>query len=133
MGLTLSWNLTNIFRQNSKVGEQQFITKSLIHEHQLLNEELNAQAALAKAKTKNAVENFEETKVQLTAAQQAYLQHKALYENGLTNLVDYTQTLYSLNRAEIDFEIAQNNVWQALLLQAAAHGDLNVLLNAIQK
>jgi outer membrane protein len=133
LGLTLSWNLTNIFRQNSKVGEQQFVTKSLIHEHQLLNEELNAQAALAKAKTKNAVENFEETKVQLTAAQQAYLQHKALYENGLTNLVDYTQTLYSLNRAEIDFEIAQNNVWQALLLQAAAHGDLNVLLNAIQK
>lgn len=133
LGLTLSWNLTNIFRQNSKLSEHQLITKSLEHEHHLINEELDAQAALANAKTKNAFDNFEETKVQLSAAKQAYLQHKALYENGLTNLVDYTQSLYSLNRAEIDFEIAQNNVWQSLLLQAAAYGDLNVLLNAIQK
>jgi len=75
----------------------------------------------------NAVDNFEETKVQLSAAQLAYKQHAALYENGLTTLVDYTQALYSLNRAEIDYEITQNNVWQALLLLASAQGNITVL------
>jgi outer membrane protein len=133
LGLSLSWNITNLYRHNNKVREQKFITRSLLNEYDLVTEELNAQTALAKAKIKNAVENFEETKVQLSASQLAYRQHTALYENGLTTLVDYTQSLYSLNRAEIDFEIAQNNVWQALLLQAAAHGDITVLLNAIQK
>lgn len=133
LGLSLNWNITNLFRYNSKIREQKHITESLQNNYQLLNKELNAQAQLAKNQLQNAFENFEETKVQLAAAQLAYKQHTALYENGLTNLVDYTQALYSLNRAEIDFEIAQNNVWQALLLQASAQGDLTILLNASRK
>jgi len=40
--------------------------------------------------------------------------------------------LYSLNRAEVDYEIAQNNVWQAMLLLASAQGDISVLLKATQ-
>ena len=81
----------------------------------------------ANAQLDNAYDNFEETKVQLQAAEMAYKQQTALYENGLTTLVDFTQALYSLNRAEIDYEIAQNNVWQALLLLASAEGDIKVI------
>lgn len=131
LGFTLSWNLTNFFRQESKVKEQHFITASLENEYQQAKKELNTQGALANAQLANSILNYEETKIQLSSAQLAYRQHTALYETGLNNLVDYTQALYSLNRAEIDFEIAQNNVWQALLMQAAAQGDLDVLLNVI--
>jgi len=50
---------------------------------------------------KNAYKNNDEVKIQLEASQMAYKQQIALYENGLSNLVDFTQALYSLNRAEI--------------------------------
>lgn len=133
LGVSLSWNVTDYYRQQSKVKAQTFLTLSLQHEYTLVEQELNAQSALAKVKLTNALANFEETKVQLSAAVLAYQQHSALYENGLTTLVDFTQALYSLNRAEIDFEIGQNNVWQALLLLASAQGDLSILLNAINK
>lgn len=127
LGFTLSWNITNLYRFNSKVKEQQYFTQSLKQDYDLLHKELNAQSKLAQSQLTNAYENFEETKVQLSAAQLAYRQHTALYENGLTTLVDYTQALYALNRAEIDYEIAQNNVWQALLLLASSQGDLEIL------
>lgn len=123
-GLSLSWNITNLFRSGTKVKEQQFLTLSLQQDFDLFKKELDAQGRMAHAQLNNARANFEETKVQLSAAQLAYQQHTALYENGLTNLVDYTQALYSLNRAEIDYEIAQNNIWQALLLLASARGEL---------
>jgi outer membrane protein TolC len=92
---------------------------------------LIAQQKLANDKLKNAFENFEETKTQVIAATDAYRQHTALYDNGLTTIVDLTQSFYTLNRAEIDYEIAQNNIWQALWIKAAATGNLNILLNAI--
>ncbi|MDR2283966.1 MAG: TolC family protein [Sphingobacterium sp.] len=133
LGVSLSWNITNLFRYDSKVNEQRLLTKSLEHDYDRMKKDLDAQSMLAKKQITNSFENFEETKVQLAAAQLAYKQHTALYENGLTTLVDFTQALYSLHRAEIDFEIAQNNVWQSLLLLAAADGDLTMLLDASVK
>lgn len=131
IGINLSWNLTNLYRQSSKKKEQKFITQSLQKEYDYMNQELVAQQRLADDKLKNALENFEETKIQVSAATEAYNQHTALYTNGLTTIVDLTQSFYTLNRAEIEFEIAQNNIWQALWIKAAAMGDLNILLNAI--
>lgn len=130
-GLTLSWNLTNVYRYGAKVREQRFKTQALQNEYLLISAELSAQAQLADAKLKNAIENFEETKIQVKAASDAYRQNTALYDNGLTTIVDLTQSLYALNRAEIDYEIAQNNIWQALLIKSAALGELSILLNAI--
>lgn len=129
LGFTLGWNISNFYRFNSKVREQQFYTQSLQYNYDLLNKELTASTSLAYAQLSNSADNFEETKIQLAAAQLAYQQHTALYENGLTTLVDYTQALYSLTRAEIDYEIAQNNIWQALLLIASAQGDINLLIH----
>ncbi|MNT54711.1 hypothetical protein D3C72_1918900 [compost metagenome] len=50
----------------------------------------------------------------------------AMYKNGLATLVDVTQTLYTLNRAETDREIVHINLWQSLLLKAAAAGDFDI-------
>jgi hypothetical protein len=43
--------------------------------------------------------------------------------------VDVTQTLYTLNRAEIDRDIIYTNVWQSLLMKAAATGDFELFIN----
>ncbi|AZB30483.1 TolC family protein [Chryseobacterium balustinum] len=128
LGISLSWNITNIFRFNTKIKEQQFLTQSLQYTFDAQQKELKTLSQQANAQLKNAYLNFDETKIQLDAAALAHKQQTALYENGLTTLVDFTQALYSLNRAEIDYEIAQNNVWQALLLLASAQGDIQILI-----
>lgn len=128
-GFTLSWNITNLYRFTTRVKEQQLHTQSLQQDFAGLHKELDAQSKLAQSQFNNAMENFKETELQLASAQLAYKQHTALYENGLTTLIEFTQALYSLNRAEIGYEIARNNVWQALLLWASAQGDISILVN----
>ncbi|QES93808.1 TolC family protein [Empedobacter brevis] len=128
LGFSLTWNMTNFFRYNTKVKEQKYISQSLQYTFDAQQKELKTLFHQAEAQLKNAYNNFEETKVQLNAAALAYKQQTALYKNGLTTLVDFTQALYSLNRAEIEYEIAQNNVWQALLLIASAQGDIQAFI-----
>ena len=62
----------------------------------------------------------------MKAATDAYMQRSVLYKNGLTNLLDVTQASYALTRAETDRDIANNNVWQALLIRVAAAGDFSL-------
>ncbi|MEJ5055920.1 TolC family protein [Sphingobacterium sp. MYb382] len=125
LGFSLSWNISNLFRYETLARSQQFRSKALQADYQSYQKELSTQLHLADAQLKNAYKSLQESKVQVDAATVAFKQHSTLYTQGLTNLVDFTQSLYSLNRAEIEQTIAQNNVWQALLLQAAAHGDIN--------
>ncbi|HEX4851298.1 MAG TPA: TolC family protein, partial [Puia sp.] len=66
---------------------------------------------------------------QVKAASDAYSQKTVMYQNGLTTIVDVTQALFTLNRAETDRDIAYSNVWQALLLKAAATGDFGLFFN----
>lgn len=129
LGIGASWNLTSIVRVHKQVEQQQFISKGLTEEYNLTDQKIKAQLALAENKIKNALANYAEVPVQLKAAQDAYLQKNTLYKNGLTTLIDLTQTLYTLNRAETDRDIAYANVWQSLLLKAAATGDFNLFLN----
>jgi hypothetical protein len=51
-----------------------------------------------------------------------------MYKNGLSNIVDVTQALFTLNRAETERDIASNNVWQALLIKTAALGDFDLFI-----
>ncbi|WP_153394859.1 TolC family protein [Chryseobacterium vaccae] len=131
VGFNLSWNLTDFYRNTSRVNEQKLMTKALDYDHQLLKQELTSQQRLAETKYSNALAKVTEAKVQMEAASDAFRQQKALYENGLTTIVDFTQALYILNRAEINFEIAQNNSWQAVVLIAASAGDISVITKAI--
>ena len=94
-----------------------------------MDEQLKNQLSLASLKMKNAVAAYTEAPIQVKAASDAYLQKTVLYKNGLSNIVDVTQALFALNRAETDRDIAYSNVWQALLLKAAAAGDFGIFIN----
>lgn len=128
-GLGLSWNLTSILRTAPQVKAQRYISSGLNDEYQQLDQQLHAQLQLAENKITNAMQNYNEAPIQVKAASDAYLQKSTLYKNGLTTLIDLTQALYALNRAETDRDIAYTNVWQALLLKAAATGDYNLFIN----
>ncbi|MFB9864886.1 TolC family protein [Rufibacter immobilis] len=128
-GLGLNWNLTSLSRNSVRTKAQEMVTQGLREEHGLAFQELQAQSKLADAKIINALESQKEAPVQVRAAMAAYRQNTALYKNDLANIVDVTQALYTLSRAELEREVANANVWQALLLKAAATGDITLFLN----
>ena len=129
VGVGMVWNLTSILRAHPQVRAQEYLSKGLQNEYELAGQQLQAQLAMANAKLKNAVDNYNEAPVQVKAASDAYLQKSTLYKNGLSTIVDLTQALYTLNRAETDRDIAYTNVWQALLLKSAALGNFDLFIN----
>ena len=132
LGIGVVWNLTNPIRVHQQVTAQEWTSKGLQNEYELVSQQIKTQLALADEKIKFAIANYNEAPVQMKAASDAYLQKSVLYKNGLTNIVDLTQSLYILNRAETDRDISDSNVWQALLLKAAASGDFGLFENEIR-
>ncbi|WP_237421165.1 TolC family protein [Flavobacterium sp. Sd200] len=129
MGVGMVWNLTSIARSSKKVSAQKLITEGFQEEYKAVDLQLKANDDAANVRMDYALQNYKEAPKQVRAAQQAYLQRSTLYNNGLTNLVDVTQALYTLNRAETDRDVVYTNVWQALLMKAAATGDFNLFIN----
>lgn len=129
LGLGVTWNITQPYRIAQQVKSQNLISKGLQEEYALIDQQIKAQLQLSDSKIKNAILIHNEAPIQVRAAADAYMQKSVLYKNGLTNLVDVTQTLYTLIRAETDRDIANNNVWQALLLKAASTGEFSLFEN----
>ncbi len=128
-GVGVTWNLTNILRSNYQVKAQKFTSAEYKDDYDLVSQQLTDEQALAETRISNAMKNYQESPQEVKAASDAYLQKYTLYKNGLANIVDFTQALYVLNRAEIDNYIVKNNVWQALLYKAAATGDFGIFIN----
>ena len=129
-GVGVTWNLTSPLRVQKQVDYQRYTSRGLKDEYDLVNQNLTDQWIVSNTKIKNALANYTEAPIQVKAASDAYLQKSVLYKNGLNNIVDVTTALFTVNRAETDRDIAYNNVWQALLLKAAATGDFGLFSNA---
>ena len=129
LGVGLTWNMTSILRVRNQVLSQKFVSNAMLEEYNVIDQQIKNQLQLSDKKIKTAMDNYREAPIQIQAAKDAYFQKSALYRNGLSNIVDFTQALYILNRAETNRDIAFSNVWQAVLLKAAASGDLNLFLN----
>lgn len=129
IGIGMTWNLSSLLKNAPQVRSQHYISEGLKNEYELADQQLKSQLALADTKLKNALDNYREAPIQVKAASDAYLQKSTLYKNGLTTLVDLTQALFTLNRAETDRDIAYTNVWQALLLKSAALGNYDLFIN----
>lgn len=129
VGIGMIWNIASPFRVHYQVKSQKYTSAQYKDEYDLVSQQLVAQRALAETRISNALKNFKEVPEEVRAATDAYNQKYALYKNGLANIVDFTQALYVVNRAEVDKDIAQNNVWQAILFKAAATGDFGIFIN----
>ncbi|RYG50967.1 MAG: TolC family protein, partial [Chitinophagaceae bacterium] len=105
VGIGITWNLTNILRTSRQVAAQRYISAAYLEEYNVVDQQLKTQLDAAEAKIRFAMDNYNESPRQVGAARQAYLQKTTLYKNGLTNLVDVTQSLYLLNRAETDRDV----------------------------
>ncbi|RNL80684.1 TolC family protein [Sinomicrobium pectinilyticum] len=126
LGIGINWNITEPFRGSQRVKAQKYLSRGLRDEYEQARQQIEAQLKYSEQKIRNSLDNYKEAPVQVNAAREAYHRQTVLYENGLTDLNTVTQALYALVRAETDRDIAYNNVWQALLLKAAATGDFGL-------
>ncbi|SDD56523.1 TolC family protein [Niabella drilacis] len=132
VGVGVTWNIIQPVRLSRQVSAQRMISQALQEEYNAAALQLRTQLRTADNKMSNALSNYKEAPVQVKAAGDAYLQKSVLYKNGLTNMVDVIQAGYTLTRAETDRDIAGNNLWQALLLKAAAMGDFELFEEQLQ-
>ena len=128
-GLSISWNLMSPFRVRQQAMSQRFIGQAYQYEYDEVKVQLQNQLLASDIQIRNSMASAQEAPVQLKAASDAYLQKSVLYKNGLTNMADLQLTMYALNRAELDRSVSYINVWQALLLKAAAAGDFELFIN----
>jgi outer membrane protein TolC len=129
VGIGITWNLTDLGRTASRVKSQHYISDALRNEYNYQENNLSNQLKEGNNQLTNALQKYHEAPIQLNAASEAYEQKKTLYSNGLATIVDVTQTLYNLNRAETDKDIASTGVWQALLYISGSSGDFNSFIN----
>jgi outer membrane protein TolC len=127
-GLGITWNFTQLSRISRQVRAQRLITKGLQDEYDQARQQLTAQLLLSETRMHNAFDTYQAAPLEVKSASEAYAQKTDLYANGLTTLIDVTQAQYALIRAETNQDIAYTNIWQALLLKAAATGDMNIFL-----
>jgi len=132
MGIGITWNLMSPFKIKQQVRSQSFISAAYKDEYDLVATQLKDQLVLADQQIENSLKSIQEAPLQLKAATDAYLQKTVLYKNGLTNIVDVQQALFTLNRAQTDISVAYINIWQALLLKAAASGDFDLFIKQVK-
>jgi outer membrane protein TolC len=131
-GLSIAWNITSLAKIKQQVKAQQSITEAFKNEYDQVTTQLQDQLILADQRIDNSLQSVHEVPQQYQAAADAWVQKSVLYKNGLTNVVDLQQALYALNRAETDRSVAFINVWQSLLLKAAASGDFELFIKQVK-
>jgi outer membrane protein TolC len=127
-GLGITWNFTQLSRISRQVKAQRLVSNGLRDEYDQAKQQLAAQLLLSETRMQNSFDTYRQAPVEVNSASEAYAQKTDLYANGLTTLIDVTQAQYALIRAETNLDIAYTNIWQALLLKAAATGDMNIFL-----
>ncbi len=132
IGLAARFNILGFLRLEYDYEAENLQTEKF---QQLYNE----QNLIARQQLDNALGQLElasaqaaEAPVQLAAAQAGYAQANARYQAGLAQISELAQNFYILNRAQIDAAVAINGVWRALLLKAAALGDVQVFLEQVK-
>lgn len=131
-GVSLAFNIMSIPKIKQQVNAQRELTEAYKQEYDQTYTQLQNTLILADQRIQNTLQSYNEVPVQLKAARDAFLQKRVLYENGLATIIDLQQALYIVNRAETSAKLACINVWQALLLKAAASGDWDLLIQQIK-
>ncbi|UPK66869.1 TolC family protein [Chitinophaga filiformis] len=131
-GLALTYNLADIGHTRDKVREQHLRTRAAAEQLETTQTVLDNQLQQARLNISTALDKLREMPAQLNAARAAALQKMALYKGGLTNIIEVTNALYLLNRAETDLIQTRNAAWQALFTQAFTANNIQELVQQLE-
>jgi len=91
-------------------------------------QELSSQSEQARAQMDGARRVADNTPIQLTSARVMEQQARVRYDAGLAEIIEVADAQRLLLQAEVGDAVARLGVWQALVADAAARGDLADLL-----
>jgi outer membrane protein TolC len=91
-------------------------------------QELSSQSERARAEMDGARRIAQNTPIQLTAARVVEQQSRARYEAGLATIIEVADAQRLLLQSEVGDAVARLGVWRALVVEAAARGDVTLLL-----
>jgi outer membrane protein TolC len=132
MGVSFLWNLMDYPRIRNEYKREQYLTTARQFEYEEQKLKIKRELENSELQLNLAEQQVQEAPIQLAAARNGYDQVKSRYKSGLSTLPEVAQNFYILNRAEVDMTVAYNNVWRALLLKAAASGDLSLFTNEVK-
>ncbi|MFI5221102.1 MAG: TolC family protein [Bacteroidia bacterium] len=128
-GVSFRWNLLNYAKVHYDTEFERWQTQRFQYLYDEQSLIIKRQIDDAEMQFSTALEQAQLAPVQLTSAKDSYNQAEARYKSGLASFPELTQSYYILNRAETDMAVAYSNAWRALILKAAAAGDINMIIN----
>lgn len=130
--VTISYNLTDIWHTHDKVQEQKLRVNAAQDKLDASQTLLNGQLSQAQVNIRTSMDKLQEMPYQLNAARAAAAQKMALYKGGLTSIIEVTNALYVLNRAETDLVQTRHGAWEALFMQAFASNHTDQLVQQLE-
>lgn len=132
LGVAARWTLSDYVSSRQRYKGEYY--RALRDQELFSAQEIRLRRELAEAymRYEVSIEQASTAPAQLTAAQDAYRQAMARYENGLADLLTLMQGMVALNRAEADLAVARINVWRSILAIAASKGDFSIFMNAVR-
>ncbi|NCI45048.1 TolC family protein [Sediminibacterium soli] len=131
-GVQLAFPIMKYGEVKKQLQQQSLMTKAA--EENLLERKntLSTQRRIAATTFQNSIGVASEAGIQQKASLYAFNAMQIRYNTGLVNFTDLVQSQYMLLKAELDLKQAYWDAWKALLLQAAAGGDLSIFLTEIR-
>jgi outer membrane protein TolC len=130
-GLGISYDLFDLRREKDRLNVQRYQTEAALRDYELQEQSLKNADLQASVDLRTAVDKFGLIPVQLTAASDAYRQRLTQYNAGLSNIIDLTNALYVLNRAQTDLINTKDGVWRAIVQKAYADNGIYQLLSIL--
>jgi outer membrane protein TolC len=130
--ITCTFNILDYPRMRSEQAAERYKTEAAKTQLDEKTLDLKNDLTLANEKLRIALEQMKQVPIQYQSALDFYNQKLAMYKNGLATIIDLSQALYNLSRAEADNAISRDAVWKALLLRASVSGDFTSFLNNIK-
>ncbi|MDP4252370.1 MAG: TolC family protein [Bacteroidota bacterium] len=131
-GVGITYDLFNLRREKDRINVQRFETEAALHTYEQQKQSLANANLHASVDLSTALAKFNEIPIQLGAATDAYRQRLTQYNAGLANIIDLTNALDVLNRAQIDMINTRNGVWRAIVQKAYAGNGIYQLLSTLK-
>jgi adhesin transport system outer membrane protein len=131
-GLGVTYDLFNGRREKDRLNVQRFQTEMALHNYEEQRLALTNASMQASVNLQSAIARFNETPIQLRAASDAYRQRLTQYNAGLSDIIDLTNALNVLNRAQTDLINTRDGVWRAIVQKAYAGNGIFQLLSTLK-
>jgi outer membrane protein TolC len=128
VGITATFPLFDWFAVRERQRIEAHHERAELATYDRVVRELSAQSAQARSELDGARRVAENTPIQLASARTLAQQSRARYDAGLATIVEVADAQRLLLQAEVSDAVARLAVWQAMIADAAARGDLSELV-----